>query len=176
MGEGVLPSDDERLSVIRAHADQTMRYYATAFMRENEENRELLRVYMSITANFIALAEGDRLDDRAMPGTRDNLIEDYLEQAKSDPWEPGTCSFCGGHPVAAWFEGPSFRTFVRRSTNVRSEEAWLACVACLVLVEADDREALVARGVRRANGTGNVEAIIRLQQQERFWKRRAPLT
>jgi hypothetical protein len=177
MSEGALPSDDERRNVIRAHADQAMRYYATAFMRENGENRELLRVYMSITANFIALVEGDRLDDRAMNGTRDNLIEDYLEQAKSDPWEPGTCSFCGGHPVAAWFEGPNFRTFVRRSTNVRSEEAWLACAACVLLVEADDREALVARGVRRAKDSrnGSAEAIIRQQQQERFWKRRAPL-
>jgi len=104
-----------------------MRYYATAYLRETEENRRLIGVYMDITANFLALLDRDGLDDRSMLTGRELIVQKYLEQAKSDPWEPGDCSFCGERPVAAWFEGPTFRTFVRRSTEVRAEEAWLAC-------------------------------------------------
>jgi len=53
------PSNDARLEAIRTHADQTMRYYATAFLREeNAENREWMRAYMSSTANFVALSTG----------------------------------------------------------------------------------------------------------------------
>lgn len=63
--------------------------------------------------------------------------------------ESGVCSFCGESPVAAWFEGPTFTTLVRTSTAVRAEEAWLTCARCLVLVEAQDRDALALRGVAR---------------------------
>src|SRR6266540_1666133 len=38
-----LPSDDDRLNAIRAHADRAMRYYAAAFLQETEENRDLMR-------------------------------------------------------------------------------------------------------------------------------------
>ena len=31
-----------------------MRYYSTAFLRESDENREMMHSYMSITANFLA--------------------------------------------------------------------------------------------------------------------------
>lgn len=148
---GVPPSDIDRLEAIRAHADGTMRYYATAFLRyeETDENRDLMRAYMAITANIIALLDSDALDDRSMMTGREEIIQQYIEQARSDPYEPGNCSFCGERPVTAWFEGPTFRTFVRSSAEVRAEEAWLACAVCLALVEANDREGLVERGVER---------------------------
>jgi hypothetical protein len=140
--------DDDRLQAIRAHADWTMRYYATAFLRENED-RELVRGYMTITANFLALLDRNSPDDHSMMSGREEIIQRYIEQAKSDPYEPGNCSFCGEGPVVAWFEGPSFRTFVRSSAEVRAEEAWLACATCLALVEKDDREGLVSVTPRR---------------------------
>ena len=80
---------------------------------------------------------------------REEIIQQYIEQARTDPYGPGNCSFCGERPVAAWFEGPSFRTFVRSSAEVRAEEAWLACETCLALVETDDREGLARRGAKR---------------------------
>jgi hypothetical protein len=148
-----------------------MRYYATAFLRESDESRNLLRSYMSITANFLALLDGDGLDGRSMVTERGEIIQEYLEQAKSDPWEPGTCSFCGERPVSAWFEGPSFRTFVRQSTEVRAEEAWLACATCLALVEKDDRDGLARRAARRGGRISGEEAetMEREVQDERFW-------
>jgi hypothetical protein len=130
---GVPPSDNDRLEAIRAHADWSMRYYATAFLSETDENRDLMQVYIGITANILALLDGDALDDRSMMRGREEIIQQYIEQARSDPYEPGNCSFCGERPVAAWFEGPSFRTFVRSSAEVRAEEAWLAAGYALVL-------------------------------------------
>ena len=59
------------------------------------------------------------------------------------------CSFCGERPVAAWFEGPEFRDTFDSADKVRAEEAWLACAVCLALVEAEDREGLVGRGMER---------------------------
>ena len=173
------PSDVDRLEAIRAHADSTMRYYATAYLRETEENRRLFGAYMDITANFLALLDRDGLDDRNMLTGREAIVQEYLEQAKSDPWEPGNCSFCGERPVAAWFEGQTFRTFVRSSVEVRAEEAWLACATCLALVEADDREGLARRGADRlrggsANETSGATALkfARTHQDKRFWRAR----
>jgi len=171
---GAPPSDDDRLKAIRAHADVSMRYYATAFLRETEENRELMQAYMGITANILALLDRDALDDRSMMIGREEIIQEYIEQAKSDPFEPGNGSFCGERPVAAWFEGPSFRTFVRSSAEVRAEEAWLACATCLALVETDDREGLAIRGTKRLRGWagGGAEAIQREMQDRLFWRHR----
>jgi hypothetical protein len=179
---GVPPSDNERLEAVRAHADGTMRYYATAFLRETDENRDLMQAYMGITANILALLDGDALDDRSMMRGREEIIQQYIEQARSDPYEPGNCSFCGERPVAAWFEGPSFRTFVRSSVDVRAEGAWLACPTCLGLVEANDREGLVERGVERQRRTDREEGrqrspregawmhqMTRDQQEKLFW-------
>jgi hypothetical protein len=143
---GVPPSDNERLEAIRAHADGTMRYYATAFLRETDENRDLMQAYMGITANILALLDGDALDDRSMMREREEVIQQYIEQARSDPYEPGNCSFCGERPVAAWFEGPTVKTFVRSSADVRAEEAWLACAVCFA--GRSERP----RGVGRARG------------------------
>jgi hypothetical protein len=169
-----LPSDDDRLKAIRAHADREMRYYATAFGRDTGQNRELMRAYMAITANILALLDGSSLDDRSMMSRREKIIEQYIEQARSDPYEPGNCSFCGERPVVAWFEGPSFRTFVRSSADVRTEEAWLACATCLALVETDDRAGLAVRATRRPRGRAGegAEAIEREMQDKRFWRHR----
>ena len=170
---GQPPSDDDRLTAIRAHADQMMRYYSTAFLRESDENRDLMSAYMSITANFLALLDGDTLDDRGMMTERDEIIQQYLERGKSDPWEPGHCSFCGERPVVAWFEGPSFRTFVRQSTEVQAEEAWLACETCLALVENDDRDSLAHRSAKRTgSGDQRAERMARQMQDRRFWEPR----
>jgi len=171
---GALPSDEDRLKAIRAHADVSMRYYATAFLRETEENRDLMQAYMGITANILALLDRDALDDRSMMTGREEIIQQYIEEARSDPYEPGNCSFCGERPVAAWFEGPSFRTFVRSSVEVRAEGAWLACATCLALVEADDRDGLVRRGARRKGRSPSVraETIAREMQNELFWRQR----
>lgn len=179
---GVPPSDNDRLEAIRAHADQAMRHYATAFLRETDENRDLMQAYMGITANILALLDGDALDDRSMMRAREEIIQQYIEQARSEPYEPGNCSFCGERPVAAWFEGPSFRTFVRSSVEVRAEETWLACAICLGLVEANDREGLVERGVERLRRRDRdewrqrspreeawMQKMTRDQQEELFW-------
>jgi hypothetical protein len=159
-----------------------MRYYATAFLRETDEDRELMRAYMGITASILALLDRDALDERSMMRGREEIIQLYVEQAKSEPYEPGNCSFCGERPVAAWFEGPSFRTFVRSSADVRAEEAWLACATCLGLVEANDREQLVVRGVERLRRrdrdegrqrspreAARVHQMTRDQQEKLFW-------
>jgi len=178
MGEAS-PTDRERLSAVRAHADQTMRYHATAYLRTDEDDRQPVGASMAITANVIPLIEGDRLDDRGMLESREKIIHRYLEQAKSDPFEPGNCSSCGEPPVVAWFEGPTFTTFVRRSTDVRAEEAWLSCATCLTLVERDDRDGLARRGADRlrARSTNDVgdDTALRFacqHQDEVFWQPR----
>jgi hypothetical protein len=86
---GALPSDEDRLKAIRAHANLSMRYYATAFLRETEENRDLMQAYMGITASILALLDRDALDDRSMITGREEIIQQYVEEARSDPYEPG---------------------------------------------------------------------------------------
>jgi hypothetical protein len=182
---GVSPSDNDRLKAIRAHADQAMRYYATSFLRETDENRDLMQAYMAIAANILALIDRDALDDYSMMTGREEIIQQYVEQARSEPYEPGNCSFCGERPVAAWFEGPSFRMFVRSSAEVRAEEAWLVCTKCLGLVEANDREGLVERGAERLRRRDRYEGrrrspreeasmqqMTRDQQEKLFWEPR----
>ena len=163
---GVPPSDNDRLEAIRVYADRAMRYCATAFLRETDDNRELMQAYMSIYASILALLDRDALDDRSMMSGREEIIQQYVEQARSDPYEPGNCSFCGERPVAAWFEGPSFRTFVRSSAEVRAEGAWLACGICLGLVDANDREQLVVRGVERLSRRDRDEGRQRSPREE----------
>jgi hypothetical protein len=160
------PSADDRLKAIRAHADGTMRYYATAYLRGTEQDRELMQAYMAITANFLALLDASSLDDRSMMSGRERIIQQYIEHARADPYEPGNCSFCGERPIAAWFEGPSFRTFVRSSAEVQAEEAWLTCQACLGLVEANDREGLVERSVERQRRRDREEGRTRTADEE----------
>ncbi len=91
------------------------------------------------------------------------------------------CSFCGGQPVVALFEGPGFTTAVRSAAEVRAEEVWAACSACEELVKVDGREALVRRGARRWRPQGarlavqphvQAEAMAR-HAQMRFWEARS---
>jgi hypothetical protein len=80
------------------------------------------------------------------------------------------CSFCGTRPVAAWFEGPDFLTFVRSADEVRAEDAWLCCANCLRLVNNSDRERIVQRGTLRVGGSGPDEALAVVRtEHERFW-------
>jgi hypothetical protein len=92
------------------------------------------------------------------------------------------CSFCGEQPVAGWFEGPHFRNAVDLADKVLAEEAWLACAFCLALVDANDREGLVARGVERLRWRHRDEGrqrspredawmqqMTRDQQEKLFW-------
>jgi hypothetical protein len=125
---GVPPSDNDRLEAIRAYADRAMRYYATAFLRETDENRELMQAYMGINASILALLDRDALDDRSMMSGREEIIQQYVEQARSDPYEPGNCSFCGERPVAAWFEGPSFAARLKCALRRRGWPAGYALV------------------------------------------------
>jgi hypothetical protein len=86
------------------------------------------------------------------------------------------CSFCGERPVVAWFEGPDFKRLVDAAEKMRAEDAWCACSSCRSLVLADDREALVRRGVgrhaRRHPGSDadpkTVEASVRRAHDQLF--------
>ena len=111
------PSDGDRIDAIHRHANQALRYYATAFLHERGDDRDLMRVYLDLTANFMALIESDSLDEASMMERRSEIVERYLEEAKHDPWTP-PCSFCGEGPTVAWFEGPDFRTSVDRAEKV----------------------------------------------------------
>ena len=84
------------------------------------------------------------------------------------------CSFCGTRPVVAWFEGPSFASFVSSAEQVRAKEAWLACASCLRLVETGDRERIVQRGALRVHGSAPEEALASVRAtHERFWVARS---
>lgn len=98
-------------------------------LHERGDDRDLLRVYLELTGNFMALVGGSSLDETSMMERRSEIVERYLSEAERDPWTP-PCSFCGESPTVAWFEAPDFRTFVDRAEKVRAEEAWLACATC----------------------------------------------
>jgi hypothetical protein len=169
---------EERLELIRAHCDNSLKYYTWALRRMPsipEQAGHVQQVENSRRADAIWLAYVEGADDvRAALSAVHAIIQRYEAAPDVEEWEPGNCSFCGDRPVAAWFEGPSFRSFVRSSDEVRAEEAWLACATCLVLVESDDRESLVARGMKRfgSKASEGHEAITRETQNERFWRQR----
>jgi hypothetical protein len=95
---GAPPSDNDRLKAIRAHADRTMRYYATAFLRETEEHRDLMRAYMDIRANFLSLLDRDELDDRSMLDGRGRIVQEYLEQRSPIRGSRATAASAGNVP------------------------------------------------------------------------------
>ena len=167
---------EEKLELIRAHCDNSLKYYTWALRRMPsipEQAGHVPEVENSRRADAIWLAYVEGADDeRAALSAVDAIIQRYEAAPDVDEWEPGNCSFCGERPVAAWFEGPTFRTFVRSSAEVRAEEAWLACATCLALVETDDREGLAQRGTRRPAGWASegAEAITREMQNEQFWQ------
>lgn len=171
-------TSEERLELIRAQCDNGLRYCTWALkrmpsipeqsehVREVENNRRAL----ALTLAYVEGAD----DDRAALSAVDSIVRRYESAVEAEGWEPGHCSFCGERPVAAWFEGPSFKTFVRSSADVQAEEAWLACATCLTLVETDDREGLAVRGTRRPRGWASegAESIEREVQDQRFWRKR----
>ena len=169
---------EERLELIRAQCDNSLKYHTWALRRmpsipEQAGHVQEVENSRRSVAIWLAYVEGAD-DERSALSAVDAIIQRYEAAPDVEEWEPGNCSFCGERPVAAWFEGPSFRSFVRSSKEVRAEEAWLACATCLVLVESDDRESLVARGVKRSRGKASegVESITREMQNEEFWQRR----
>jgi len=85
------------------------------------------------------------------------------------------CSFCGEQPIVRWYEGPRFVQFVDRSTDVRSEDAWLVCAACAPLVDAADRMELARRGAWRIRAVDPERYVGRVlaHYDEAFWIPRA---
>lgn len=169
---------EERLEVIRAQCDSSLKYHTWALKRmpsipEQAEHVREVEASRRAVAMWLAYVEGADDVDSALSAV-DAIIQRYEAAPDWQEWEPGNCSFCGERPVAAWFEGPTFRTFVRSSAEVRSGEAWLACAICLSLVEADDREGLAQRGTRRPAGWASegAEAITREMHNEQFWRPR----
>jgi hypothetical protein len=169
---------EERLELIRAQCDNSMKYYTWALKRMPSIPEQATHVrgvenYRHEVAMWLAYVEGAD-DPRSALSAVDAIIQRYETAPDWQEWEPGNCSFCGERPVAAWFEGPTYKTFVRSSAEVRAEEAWLACGTCLALVEADDREGLAQRGTRRPEGRASegAEAITREMQNEQFWRLR----
>jgi hypothetical protein len=171
-------SAEQRLELIRAQCDSSLKYYTWALRRmpsipEQAGDVQGVENSRRAVALWLAYVEGAD-DERSALSAVDAIIQRYEAAPDWQEWEPGNCSFCGQRPVVAWFEGPTFRTFVRSSTEVRSDEAWLACAICLALVEADDREGLAQRGTRRPAGQANegAEATTREMHDERFWRPR----
>ena len=122
---------EERLELIRAQCDSSMRYYTWALKRmpsipeQADHVREVENSRREV-AMWLAYVEGAD-DARSALSAVDAIILRYDTAPDWQGWEPGNCSFCGERPVAAWFEGPTYETFVRSSAEVRAEEAWLAC-------------------------------------------------
>lgn len=164
---------EDRLARIREMADMALRYHATAYERSSDpQERQLHRNNMLQRADVLALVEEDAVDARSMMSWRSSIIARYLESVTTDPWVPGVCSFCGGGPPVAWFEGPDYKTSVASPDEVSSDEAWLACSICAQLVEADDRDGLVRRGVERLHLATVSEASITMvaaQLDQHFW-------
>jgi hypothetical protein len=169
------PTPEERLTVIRQHVHDSMRHYASWLQAERAPDViRLLEGNLTTLSNVLALLDGPRLDARSMIALREALAARYRRDAKDEPFEPGQCSFCGGHPVAAYFEGPTFRTYVVSAKDVTSTEAvYVACAACLSLIEADDRDGLAERAARGGTSSPDARRINMVKQQhEDFWSRR----
>src|SRR5512132_857599 len=169
---------EERLELIRAQCDSSMKNHTWALKRmpsipEQAEHVREVENSRRAVAMWLAYVEGAD-DPRSALSAVDAIIQRYEAAPDWQEWEPGNCSFCGERPVAAWFEGPSFRTFVRSSAEVRADEAWLACSTCLALVEANDRGSLVRRGATREgrSWTRRAETMAREMQNELFWRKR----
>lgn len=77
------PKDTDRLGGVREHADRSLREYAAAYLTEKDENRQLLQVYLDITANFLALVEADHLlDERGLLARRTKIVNRYIAEAR----------------------------------------------------------------------------------------------
>ena len=83
-----LPTTDERLEALRQHADGSMRYYATALLREPDEHQQLLKSNLTSAAYFLALLEADATDPLTVLARRHKIEAWYREEVKEDPWLP----------------------------------------------------------------------------------------
>lgn len=169
---------EERLELIRAQCDNSLKYCTWALRRmpsipEQAEHFHLVENDRRAVAMWLAYVEGADGVESALSAV-DAIIQRYEAAPDWQEWEPGNCSFCGERPIVAWFEGPTFRTFVRSSVEVRAEEAWLACATCLELVESDDRDGLARRDATRdaRSWSDRAETIAREMQNELFWCKR----
>jgi hypothetical protein len=169
---------EERLELIRGQCDSSMKDHTWALKRmpsipEQAEHVREVENSRRAVAMWLAYVEGAG-DPRSALSAVDAIIQRYEAAPDWQEWEPGKCSFCGERPLAAWFEGPTFKTFVRSSTDVRADEAWMACSTCLALVEADDRGGLVRRGATREGRSWSerAETMSREMQNEGFWSKR----
>jgi hypothetical protein len=82
------PTTEERLEAIRHHADGSMRYYATALLREPDDHPELMERYLSLAATFMAMLEADATDTRTVLARRHKIVARYKEEVKENPWLP----------------------------------------------------------------------------------------
>jgi hypothetical protein len=96
--------------------------------------------------------------------TPPNRWAEILSSVYARAMQP-VCSVCGAIPFA-WYQGPDFSEAASSPAEIRSEEVWLACAACAVLVEAGDREALVLRSAQ------DTQSALREQFEEGFWNLR----
>lgn len=85
--DGDPPTDDERFRGMRRHAQETLRYYATAIEFEPEQ-RKVVEGAMQAAAYFLALTDADALDPRTVMARRSKLVEEYAEDARTNPWKP----------------------------------------------------------------------------------------
>ena len=69
-------SDRDRVDAIRRHAHEALRYYATALLHERGDDRDLLRVYLELTGNFMPLVEGSSLDETSMMERRSEIVDE----------------------------------------------------------------------------------------------------
>ena len=169
---------EERLELIRAQCDNSLKYYTWALKRMPsipEQAGHVREVENSRRAVAMWLAYVEGADDvESALSAVDAIIQRYEAAPDWQEWEPGNCSFCGERPIAAWFEGPTFRTFVRSSAEVRAEGAWLACTTCLALVEAIDARQPRPTGCARKGRSWSerAETMAREMQNEDFWRKR----
>jgi hypothetical protein len=100
------------VALARHEMSRATRYYATAFLRETDENRELMRAYMGITGSILALLDRDGLDDRSMmTGVRRSSSNTASRRGPSR-MSPGTAASTANVP---WWLGSRVRASGRSS-------------------------------------------------------------
>jgi hypothetical protein len=85
---GPPPRDMERFDAIRRQTNDALRYLATAYLSESEDNRRWIDVALNQTANVMCLLEADALDVRTVLARRTRIVQRYLDEARTNPWRP----------------------------------------------------------------------------------------
>lgn len=84
-----VPTVDERLQRVREVTERALRSYATAYLGESDAaEKERLRLYMDLVAPYLALADRPDIDDRGMLGWCEAIVRRYIEEARTNPWQP----------------------------------------------------------------------------------------